>query len=169
MIRSPLDASQNHQSSPAMPGVKKRPVSSLLKALEETVAGEDTMAVAESVLKRPALADKWHTFADTSDLTPQQRHVWKKSYASLPEEIRTSYQEIRSSNQTGACKAANRLVNSIVPKNIGYGDTLHIDSMSLQRFLTCAPTKSHIAECTGYALTQMISPSALGSQSALDE
>ena len=106
------------------------------------------------ILKRPSAPAGWQAFADaekegedaekegeeaeaepdTSAITPQQRHVWKKTFDSLPAEVRENFQATRGSGKVGACKEANAIINAIIPKDAGYGHTVVLDSTTLERY-----------------------------------
>ena len=99
------------------------------------------------ILKRPSAPAGWQAFADaekegeeaeaepdTSAITPQQRHVWKNTFDSLPAEVRENFQATRGSGKVGACKEANAIINAIIPKDAGYGHTVVLDSTTLERY-----------------------------------
>lgn len=134
-------------------------------------AAPPAAASAASVKKRPA-GNSWTGFVEDGEviddkLTPQQRHVWKKCYSQIPPEVRQAHADARTSGEVGAAKHANTIINSVVPKTAGYGDSIVIDSRVLERFRQVTKAKVNKKSAQGYTYTQIIGPGLLGSDQAL--
>ncbi len=66
-------------------------------------------------------------------------------------------------------RQANAIVNALIPKSAGYGHNIQLDSVSLERFRMVTRTSTNRNDSIGYTWTQMIAPSMLGSEDALNE
>ena len=100
-------------------------------------------------------------------ITPQQRHVWKKAWPTLPEDVKKAYMEAKNSRELGACKRANAIINSVVDKDCAYKDTVTIDARTFERFRKVVRKTTKSEGCVGYTKTQMIGSGMLGSLQAL--
>ena len=121
-------------------------------------------------MKRPAAGD-WQSFAsddgpDSTPVTMQQRHVFNKNFENMPDEVKEAWSKRMG---TDKIKSGYQIINSIVPRDAGYGHELTINSRSLTRFRKITARRAQTSERTGYTFTQIISPSLLGSESALNE
>ena len=104
---------------------------------------------------------------DTSSLTPQQRHVWKKNYDKLPEGVRKDYESTRQSGKSGAVKEATSIINAIVPKDIGYGGSITLDSATMNRYRKISKARKTTDTNKGWTFTQITGNGLLGSEEKL--
>ena len=104
---------------------------------------------------------------DTSSLTPQQRHVWKKNYDQLPEGVRKDYESTRQSGKSGAVKEATSIINAIVPKDIGYGGSITLDSATMNRYRKISKARKTTDTNKGWTFTQITGNGLLGSEEKL--
>jgi hypothetical protein len=101
-VRKALKAKKAAKASPSSSSSQPKPDESKMKGMKGN-------------MKKPAAAG-WKGFAtedpDTSPVTSQQRHVWKKSFDKLPKDIQQKYTETRGSGKTGAVKEATTSLSS---------------------------------------------------------
>ena len=105
--------------------------------------------------------------ADSTSLTPQQRHVWKKNYDKLPEDIRKDYESTMQSGKMGVVKEATSIINAIVPKDIGYGGSITLDSATMNRYRKISKARKTTDTNKGWTFTQITGNGLLGSEEKL--
>ena len=108
---------------------------------------------------------------DTSGVTPQQRHLFKKLLPSLPEEMQKAYADAKSSTVAGHQKEVNLIMNTIIPKAqaTGYGVDVQIDKTVITRFRAVMQKRRVAFGQAGFTRTETIGPGKLGSVTLLNE
>ena len=93
---------------------------------------------------------------DKSSITKQQRHVWGKAMAGLPDTPAGLPKDVHEAfNKMTKPAAKNMLINSIVPKTVGYSDQVNVTTIKMEQF------KAHYVQwgnkdiCAGMTETEM--------------
>ena len=95
---------------------------------------------------------------DTSPVTGQQRHVFKKAYdtlpglpGALPRAIKEQYD--LAAKQKPSARAA--IINAVIPKTAKYSDQLAVDPQTMQKFQTIFSEHKNLAAMNGTTWTDL--------------
>ena len=95
---------------------------------------------------------------DQRQTSMAQRHVFKMSRASIPQELVERYDFLKSKecDIRGKERMANEIINAVVPRDAGYGSSIKPDRMTLSRIVTKEKTNKDKQVCTSMRKRIMI-------------
>ena len=95
---------------------------------------------------------------DTTTITPQQRHVFKKCIDKLPGMPGAAPQEVQEAWQAACAagpKAKAAIVNSLIPRDATYSHAIDFDSRTLEVFTKKFSKKTKLNQARGRSYTQL--------------